>query len=78
MVDPAVIRSARKLWNADRAALRVSDPWWPIPAWSRAPAWRRRSYLLAAQEEMPPAPDPLRLANAPLTPQPMEAAHAEA
>ena len=39
---------ARQHWNADRAKLRISAPWWPMPAWSRAPAWRRRPYVLAA------------------------------
>jgi hypothetical protein len=38
---------ARAMWNADRELL---TPGWPMPAWSRAPAWRRRPYLLAAQD----------------------------
>lgn len=40
---------ARENWNADRAWLRINSPAWEMPAWSRAPAWRRRPYLMAAQ-----------------------------
>jgi len=37
---------ARAEWDADRAYLQAADPAWAMPAWSRAPAWRRRPYLL--------------------------------
>jgi hypothetical protein len=40
---------AREHWNADRELVRDSNPAWEMPAWSRAPMWRRRPYLLAAQ-----------------------------
>lgn len=39
---------AKRHWDDERAALRISAPWWPLPSWSRAAAWRKRSYLLAA------------------------------
>ena len=41
---------AQANWNDDRAKLRIEAPEWEMPAWSRAPMWRRRPYLLAAQE----------------------------
>ena len=44
----SIIVLARQCWDAERAALRVSSPDWPMPAWSRAAAWRRRPYVLAA------------------------------
>jgi len=37
---------ARAEWNADRAYLRSVEPDYAMPAWSRAPAWRRLPYLL--------------------------------
>lgn len=45
---------ARKHWNTDRVRLRVETPWWPMTAWSRASAWQRRPYLLAAQHGLHP------------------------
>ena len=44
------VKVARGYWDADRAILRVEAPEWEMPAWSRAPAWRRRPYLLSAKE----------------------------
>jgi hypothetical protein len=38
--------AARLAWNADRARMAAVHPDWPMPAWSRAPAWRRRPYIL--------------------------------
>jgi hypothetical protein len=40
---------AKANWDADRAWLKEHQPEWPCPAWSKAPAWRRRAYLLAAK-----------------------------
>jgi hypothetical protein len=40
---------AKKIWDAERATLAVTCPHWPMPAWSKAPAWRRRPYLLQAK-----------------------------
>ena len=37
---------AKAEWDTDRAYLRKAKPQWQMPAWSRAPAWRRRPYLL--------------------------------
>ncbi len=45
---PLVRRIAKALWDSDRAKL---SPKWEMPAWSRAPAWRRRPYLLRAQAQ---------------------------
>jgi hypothetical protein len=36
---------AKAEYNADRAYIRSIDPDHIIPAWSRAPAWRRWPYL---------------------------------
>ena len=50
-------QAARANWNADRKALSqkwIGLPQWVIPAWSRAPAWRKRPYILAAQHGMHP------------------------
>ena len=44
----AALALAKRHWVAERAKLRVTHPAWPMPAWSRAPAWQRRPYLLAA------------------------------
>lgn len=44
----AVVCRARRMWNEDRAQLRRDNPAWEMPAWSRAPAWRRWPYLHAA------------------------------
>ncbi len=41
---------AKANWDADREKLRTEAPEWEMPAWSRAPAWRRRPYVLAAKE----------------------------
>jgi hypothetical protein len=45
MSDPQTA-AARLAWNADRAWMAAMYPDWPMPAWSRAPAWRRRPYIL--------------------------------
>jgi hypothetical protein len=37
---------AKAEWDADRAYMRAAYPGWDMPAWSRAPAWRRRPYVL--------------------------------
>lgn len=50
--DPkATIERARATWNADREMMKHEHPEWSMPAWSRAPAWRKRPYLLAAKNE---------------------------
>jgi hypothetical protein len=35
---------AKAAWDAERAYLREVEPGWVMPAWSRAPAWRRMPY----------------------------------
>lgn len=40
---------AKAAWDADLALMRREHPYWPIPAWSRAPAWRRRPYLVDSE-----------------------------
>jgi hypothetical protein len=40
---------AKADWDRDRAQLRIEAPSWEMPAWSRAPAWRRSPYVVAAQ-----------------------------
>lgn len=40
------VARAKAEWDAERARLSVAAPYWPMPAWSRAPAWRRRPYLM--------------------------------
>lgn len=44
------IQAAKSEWDADRKALADKHPDWAMPAWSRAPAWRRRPYMLSAME----------------------------
>lgn len=46
---PDLAALAQRHWNADRAELRISDPWFVVPAWSRARAWEKRPYILAAE-----------------------------
>lgn len=41
---------AKKNWDADRAKMRIQQPEWPMPSWSKAEAWRKRPYLLEAKE----------------------------
>jgi hypothetical protein len=48
-ISPTTAIIAKANWDADRAWLKVHEPDWPCPAWSRAPSWRKRSYLLAAK-----------------------------
>jgi hypothetical protein len=48
--EAEVTRLAKSHWDADRAALKVSDPWWPMTAWGAARAWKRRPYVRAAKE----------------------------
>lgn len=55
--EPSVLALAQQHWNADRAQLRTEAPEWKMPAWSRAPAWRRRPYILAAQHGRHPNDD---------------------
>ena len=45
----AAIKVARMHWNAERKELREIETGYPMPAWSRARAWQKRPYLLAAQ-----------------------------
>lgn len=49
-MDEKVTVLARDNWNKDRERMAIETPNWPMPAWSRAPAWRRRPYVLAAQD----------------------------
>jgi hypothetical protein len=37
---------AKARWDAERAILRVEEPGWVMPAWSRAPAWRKAPYFV--------------------------------
>jgi len=46
--DPQTTELARRHWNEERAELRVAELWWPMSSWSRAAAWQKRPYLLAA------------------------------
>lgn len=46
---PETTALAKANWDADRDRMRTEDPSWPFPAWSRAPSWRKRPYLLAAK-----------------------------
>ncbi len=48
--EPRTTDLAKANWDADREKLRTEAPEWEMPAWSRAPAWRRRPYVLAAKE----------------------------
>ena len=43
--------AAKARWDADRKSLA---PDWPMPAWSRAPAWRRRPYLMGWDQDALP------------------------
>lgn len=52
---------AAQHWNADRAKLRQTTPGWDMPTWSRAPAWRRRPYVLAAEHGLHPDDVPATL-----------------
>lgn len=38
--------AARLAWNADRAWMASQYPNYEMPAWSKAPAWQRKPYLL--------------------------------
>jgi hypothetical protein len=38
--------TAKALWDAERKIMAEKHPDWPMPAWSRAPAWRKRPYIL--------------------------------
>lgn len=49
-MDEKVTVLARDNWDKDRERMAIETPNWPMPAWSRAPAWRRRPYVLAAQD----------------------------
>lgn len=49
MTDAEVLKAAKSEWDEDRAFMRKAWPEWPIPAWNRAPAWRKRPYILAAR-----------------------------
>lgn len=51
MARPDVVVAAKAAWDADRKMMAETHPAWPIPAWSRAPAWRRRPYILDALAE---------------------------
>jgi hypothetical protein len=53
MTDPQTTKTeakalAKQLWDAERAVLRNAHPSWQMPAWSRAPAWRKHPYLMEA------------------------------
>ena len=50
MADREQSTLAKAHWDADREKLKREEPNWPMPGWSRAPAWRRRPYILAARE----------------------------
>jgi hypothetical protein len=52
---PTIEKRAKSLWDAERKLLAETAPDWPMPAWSRAPAWRRRPYVLTAREADEPA-----------------------
>ncbi len=41
--------TAKASWDAERKVLAETHPDWPMPAWSRAPAWRKRPYILEAE-----------------------------
>lgn len=40
---------AKHHWDDDRAYLRQAEPGWIMTAWSRARAWEKRPYILAAK-----------------------------
>ncbi len=42
---------AKAAWDAERAKLRETAPDWQMPAWSRAPSWRRKPYYFATPPE---------------------------
>lgn len=46
-----VLAAAKSEWDAERKFLAETCPKWPMPAWSRAQAWRRRPYILSALAE---------------------------
>ena len=48
-MPPAFRFLAKALWDRDRAYMRVHCPDWDMPAWSMAPAWRKRPYYLMAE-----------------------------
>jgi hypothetical protein len=47
-IKDAASARAKASWDAERAELLKSAPGWPMPAWSRTAAWRRRPYILTA------------------------------
>jgi len=48
LTQGAIEARAKAAWDAERAKLRIANPNWEMPAWSRAPSWRRHPYLLDA------------------------------
>ena len=50
MID--VEAEAKRAWSRDRAYMAKCSPKWDMPCWSKAPAWRRKPYLLDAQERL--------------------------
>jgi hypothetical protein len=38
-------KAAKAAWDAERALMAKEHPDWPMPAWSRTPAWRKRPYF---------------------------------
>lgn len=49
MSNPETTALAKAHWDADRAWLKEHEPNWQCPAWSKAPSWRKQSYLNAAK-----------------------------
>lgn len=47
--DRIILARAREAWSKDRETLKREG--WPMPAWSRAPAWQRRPYVREAVRE---------------------------